>query len=110
MDKIGWITETGVLLFVAACLSACRGGTSSDRQSVWKCRLLEVEGGYGYVILHGHDTVFAVALHVEDLIERADLQQGLPCLHVRSEIACLLIVADIHVPHRNLPHVERLER
>lgn len=57
MDKIGWITRTGVLLFVAACLSACRGGASSDRQSVWKCRLLEVEGGYGYVILHGHDTL-----------------------------------------------------
>lgn len=57
MDKIGWITETGVLLFVAACLSACRGSTSSDRQSIWKCRLLEVEGGYGYVILHGHDTL-----------------------------------------------------
>ncbi len=46
-----------MLLFVAACLSACRGGTSSDRQSVWKCRLLEVEGGYGYAILHGHDTL-----------------------------------------------------
>lgn len=46
-----------MLLFVAACLSACRGGTSSDRQSIWKCRLLEVEGGYGYVILHGHDTL-----------------------------------------------------
>ena len=46
-----------MLLFVAVCLSVCRGGTSSDRQSVWKCRLLEVEGGYGYAILHGHDTL-----------------------------------------------------
>ena len=46
-----------MLLFVAVCLSVCRGGTSSDRQSIWKCRLLEVEGGYGYVILHGHDTL-----------------------------------------------------
>lgn len=57
MDKIRWITETGVLLFVAVCLSVCRSGTSSDRQSVWKCRLLEVEGGYGYAILRGHDTL-----------------------------------------------------
>lgn len=57
MAKIGWITRTGVLLFVVACLSACRGGTSSDGQSVWKCRLLEVEGGYGYAILHGRDTL-----------------------------------------------------
>lgn len=57
MDKIRWITGTGVLLFVAVCLSVCRGGTSSDRQSVWKCRLLEVEGGYGYAILRGHDTL-----------------------------------------------------
>lgn len=46
-----------MLLFVAACLSACRGGTSSGGQSLWKCRLLEVEGGYGYVILYGHDTL-----------------------------------------------------
>ncbi len=57
MGKIGWITKTGMLLCVAACLFACRGGASSDRQGVWKCKLLEVEGGYGYVILHGHDTL-----------------------------------------------------
>lgn len=57
MNKVWWIIRTGVLLFVAVCLSVCRGGTSSDRQSVWKCRLLEVEGGYGYAILHGHDTL-----------------------------------------------------
>ena len=58
MNKmIDRITRTGVLLFVAACLSACQGGTSSGGQSLWKCRLLEVEGGYGYVILYGHDTL-----------------------------------------------------
>lgn len=57
MIRFGWLTRTGVLLFVAACLSACRGGSSSGKESVWKCRLLEVEGGYGYAILRGRDTL-----------------------------------------------------
>ena len=57
MGKIGGITRTGVLLLVAVCLSACRGGSPSGGERVWKCGLLEVEGGYGYAILHGGDTL-----------------------------------------------------
>lgn len=48
--------KTGVRLLVAACLSCCSGGTPSGNGKL-ECRTMAVEGGYGYVVLHGGDTL-----------------------------------------------------
>lgn len=54
--KLTFMMKTGVPFLVAACLSCCSGGTSGGGNEL-KCRTMQVEGGYGYVILHGGDTL-----------------------------------------------------
>lgn len=44
-----------MLSVVAACLSCCRGGRGADAE--YTCKAMQVDGGYGYVVLHGGDTV-----------------------------------------------------
>ncbi len=49
-----------MLLFLATCLSFCSGrhsATSSVEDVGLHCQLLEVDSGYGYVILYGNDTL-----------------------------------------------------
>lgn len=50
-----FIMKLGVLSLVAACLSCGRGQKAGGDEL--RCRVMEVEGGYGYVVLHGSDTV-----------------------------------------------------
>lgn len=41
---------------VAACLSCCSGHAPAGSNEL-KCRVMQVDGGYGYVVLHGADTL-----------------------------------------------------
>ena len=45
----------GVSSVLAACLSCCSGHASGGDEL--KCRVVEVEGGYGYMVLCGSDTL-----------------------------------------------------
>ena len=45
----------GVSSVLAACLSCCSGRASGGDEL--RCRVVEVEGGYGYVVLCGSDTL-----------------------------------------------------
>ncbi|MCD8092488.1 MAG: DUF4907 domain-containing protein [Bacteroides sp.] len=54
--KLMFIMKIGVLSLVAACLSCCSGRTGAGSNEL-KCRVMQVEGGYGYVVLHGADTL-----------------------------------------------------
>lgn len=45
-----------LLLLVAACLS-CGSGSASGGGDAFQCRTMEVDGGYGYVVLCGADTL-----------------------------------------------------
>lgn len=47
--------KIGVPAVMAVCLSCCSGHTAGGGNEL-KCRVMEVEGGYGYVVLHGADT------------------------------------------------------
>lgn len=51
-----FMMKTGMLTLVAACLSCC-SGRGADSDGELKCRVMKVEGGYGYVVLHGGDTL-----------------------------------------------------
>lgn len=55
--KLMFIVKTGVWLVVAACLSCCSGRASGSDEL--KCRAMKVEGGYGYVVLCGADTLIS---------------------------------------------------
>lgn len=48
--------KLGVPSLVAACLSCCSGHAPAGSNEL-KCRVVEVESGYGYVVLHGADTL-----------------------------------------------------
>lgn len=48
--------KIGVPAVMAVCLSCCSGHVASGDNEL-KCRVMEVEGGYGYVVLHGADTL-----------------------------------------------------
>lgn len=54
--KLMFIMKVGVLSLVAACLSSCSGNKHAGMDEL-KCRPMKVEGGYGYVILCGADTL-----------------------------------------------------
>lgn len=43
--------KIGVPAVMAVCLSCCSGHTAGGGNEL-KCRVMEVEGGYGYVVLH----------------------------------------------------------
>ncbi len=45
----------GVSSMLAACLFSCSGCSSNSDEL--KCRVVEVEGGYGYMVLCGNDTL-----------------------------------------------------
>lgn len=47
----------GVSSMLAACLFSC-SGCSSGKDEL-KCRVVEVEGGYGYLVFCGSDTLIA---------------------------------------------------
>ncbi len=47
----------GVSSMLAACLFSCSGCSSGSEEL--KCRVMEVEGGYGYVVLCGSDTLIS---------------------------------------------------
>ena len=49
--------KIGVPAVMAVCLSCCSGHTAGGGNEL-KCRVMEVEGGYGYVVLHGADTFY----------------------------------------------------
>lgn len=51
-----FIVKLGVLSFVAVCLSCCSGRKSAGSEE-FVCRPVQVEGGYGYVVLHEEDTL-----------------------------------------------------
>ena len=51
-----FIVKLGVLPFVAVCLSCCSGRKSAGSEE-FVCRPVQVEGGYGYVVLHEEDTL-----------------------------------------------------
>ena len=54
--KDKFMMKKGIPLFVAACLLflySCRSGRSQQ----FTCHPIEVEGGYGYVVLRGADTL-----------------------------------------------------
>lgn len=51
-----FIVKLGVLSLVAVCLSCCSGRRGADSEE-FVCRTMQVDGGYGYVVLHGKDTL-----------------------------------------------------
>ena len=51
-----FIVKIGVLSLVAVCLSCCSGRTGGA-SGTFVCCAMQVEGGYGYVVLHGKDTL-----------------------------------------------------
>ena len=51
-----FIVKLGVLPFVAVGLSCCSGRKSAGSEE-FVCRPVQVEGGYGYVVLHEEDTL-----------------------------------------------------
>lgn len=54
--KLMFIVKIGVLSLVAVCLSYCSGRTGGA-SGTFVCCAVQVEGGYGYVVLHGKDTL-----------------------------------------------------
>jgi hypothetical protein len=61
MIKLMFIMKIGVLSLVAVCLSCCSGGKASGSKDIvgqgFACRAVQVEDGYGYIVLHGSDTL-----------------------------------------------------
>lgn len=55
--KLTFIVKTGMLSVMAAYLSCCMGGSRPARENELRCLTLEVNGGYGYAILCGEDTL-----------------------------------------------------
>ena len=51
-----FIVKIGVLSLVAVCLSCCSGRADAGSGD-FACRAMPVEGGYGYVVLRGADTL-----------------------------------------------------
>ena len=51
-----FIVKIGVLSLVAVCLSCCSGCTNAAGEKL-SCRSMQVEGGYGYVVIYGADTL-----------------------------------------------------
>ena len=51
-----FIVKIGVLSLVAVCLSYCSGRTNAAGEKL-SCRSMQVEGGYGYVVVYGADTL-----------------------------------------------------
>ena len=47
-----FIVKIGVLSLVAVCLSYCSGRTNAAGEKL-SCRSMQVEGGYGYVVVYG---------------------------------------------------------
>lgn len=47
----------GVSSMLAACLFSCSGRSSGSDEL--KCRVVEVEGGYGYMVFCGKDTLIS---------------------------------------------------
>lgn len=54
--KYMFMMKKGIPLVVAACL-LCLGSCRNSRSRQFTCRPIEVVGGYGYVVLHGTDTL-----------------------------------------------------
>lgn len=54
--KLMFIMKAGVLSLVAACLFSCSGNRAAGTDKL-ECRPMKVEGGYGYVVLCGTDTL-----------------------------------------------------
>lgn len=54
--KLVFIVKIGVLSLVAVCLSYCSGCTNAAGEKL-SCRSMQVEGGYGYVVVYGADTL-----------------------------------------------------
>ena len=48
--------KIGVPAVMAVCLSCCSGRAARGGNEL-KCRVMEVEDGYGYVVVHGTDTL-----------------------------------------------------
>lgn len=46
-----FIVKIGVLSLVAVCLSYCSGRTNAAGEKL-SCRSMQVEGGYGYVVVY----------------------------------------------------------
>lgn len=51
-----FIVKLGVLSLVAVCLSCCSGRRGAGNEE-FVCRTMQVDGGYGYVVLYGKDTL-----------------------------------------------------
>ena len=71
-----FIVKIGVLSLVAVCLSCCSGRTGGA-SGTFVCCAMQVEGGYGYVVLHqpyipamGSKVAFATA---EDALKVGEL-------------------------------------
>ncbi len=53
--RLMFIIKTGILLSMAVCLSCCSGHKPAKNE-LW-CHVMEVEGGYGYIVCCGTDTL-----------------------------------------------------
>ncbi|MFR9260623.1 MAG: hypothetical protein ACLVL2_06155 [Bacteroides cellulosilyticus] len=60
--KLMFIVKIGVLSLVAVCLSYCSGRTNAAGEKL-SCRSMQVEGGYGYVVVYGADTLIYQPLY-----------------------------------------------
>lgn len=56
MKLMFMMIKIGVPAVMAVCLSCCSGHVAGGGNEL-KCRVMGVEGGYGYVVLHGTDTL-----------------------------------------------------
>lgn len=56
MKLMFMMIKIGVPAVMAVCLSCCSGRVAAGGDEL-KCRVMKVEGGYGYVVLHGGDTL-----------------------------------------------------
>lgn len=56
MKLMFMMIKIGVPAVMAVCLSCCSGHVAGGGNEL-KCRVMGVEGGYGYVVLHGADTL-----------------------------------------------------
>lgn len=63
MKLMFMMIKIGVPAVMAVCLSCCSGHVASGDNEL-KCRVMEVEGGYGYVVLHGADTLIYQPLYL----------------------------------------------
>ena len=83
-----FIVKIGVLSLVAVCLSYCSGRTNAAGEKL-SCRSMQVEGGYGYVVVYGADTLiyqpYIPALKIGTLVCRKLAEKQPPTVS-REEI------------------------